>query len=720
MRMSSGATVTSASVTSGGIIRVNTGATANSVTLASGGTMFLSGTAQINDLTAADGAVIAFDLTGKTAATANFNTLANVNWLKIQNNNPTAGTYTLADVGNTALKVGIVGSRVFDCEVAAGSSYVNPLIGKQFNLNAAGTTLGVSSYTRTETSEAATFAQSGSVINGGDKELMWQGATVTGAVKLIDAATAETITGDAWMDIRAAVAGDGAAVYGTDANVDFDGKIRYLLHGTGTIGNFAAGANYGGSVGGVEILSYNTTYTGVGYAGGFGTVGDDGVELVFASSCSLNKDFYAGALYNASKVAAGTSTSVSSIRTSFGESAGQVAPTVKGNFYGGGAVQAGTITTTENTAALQTVGDISLTLLAGTATKNDICVFAAGYATGHDTAKEAPVYTVGSVTLNIGGGDWGTAAGGRGIFGGAMANDNIATGADAAGVYAKVGNVNITISSSKVGDVTYTPTMGNVYGGGWAQKGAKSEVGNVNITITDGTVKNVFGGGAHSTSGGTTEAGAVTITVSGGTISGDIYARGQSEGDSTGAASVIFTGANDFTCGVWGYSRVPQTVTYVEEEPASVALSFSDYTGSFSGKIGGFDSGITVKGNTWMTLGTAAADVNNSAWIFDFNERDLGLDGQAALTWSTADFTDDTITLRIATKRSEGWKLVSGADASKYNTAAGKFLVGIDGGEAVALTFDATTGKTDALASGDYAGWGFAVEDSVLKFKNLA
>ena len=121
-----------------------------------------------------------------------------------------------------------------------------------------------------------------------------------------------------------------------------------------------------------------------------------------------------------------------------------------------------------------------------------------------------------------------------------------------------------------------------------------------------------------------------------------------------------------------------------------------------------------------MTLGTAAADVNNGAWIFDFNERDLGLDGQAALTWSTADFTEDTITLRIASTRSEGWTLVSGAAASAYNTAAGKFLVEIDGAEVGALTFDATTGQTNAIAAGDYAGWGFAVEDSVLKFKKLA
>ncbi len=329
------------------------------------------------------------------------------------------------------------------------------------------------------------------------------------------------------------------------------------------------------------------------------------------------------------------------------------------------------------------------------------CVFAGGYATGHDTAKLAPVYTVDSVTVNVNGGTWGIATapcGGRGIFGGAFAGDNLGTD----GVYAQVGNVDMTISGG---------TMGNVYGGGWAQKGAKSEVGDVSITIKGGTMANVFGGGSTSTSGGSTVAGNVTITVSGGTITGDICAMGQSATDSVTNAEVIFTGKNDFSCGVYGY-------TYVGSAVSDATLTFSDYTGTFSGAIGGF-ADVSVEKNSWMTLGTAADDVSNTAWTFDFAERDLGLDGNAALTWTTADFSDDTITLKIASTRSEGWTLVSGAAADKYNTAADAFVVEIDG-TATSLTFDSATGKTDTIADGDYAGWGFAVEDSVLKFTKLA
>ena len=80
-----------------------------------------------------------------------------------------------------------------------------------------------------------------------------------------------------------------------------------------------------------------------------------------------------------------------------------------------------------------------------------------------------------------------------------------------------------------------------------------------------------------------------------------------------------------------------------------------------------------------------------------------------------------TYTLKINSgTRSEAWTLVSGASAAAYSTGAGKFLVEVDGGDSYALTFDATTGKTGAIADGAYAGWGFALESNVLKFKKLA
>ena len=66
------------------------------------------------------------------------------------------------------------------------------------------------------------------------------------------------------------------------------------------------------------------------------------------------------------------------------------------------------------------------------------CLFAGGYATGTATGT---VYTVDSVTATVEGGDWGSAHGGRGVFGGVMAS----------GVEAQVlGDVTITISGEAV------------------------------------------------------------------------------------------------------------------------------------------------------------------------------------------------------------------------------------------------------------------------------
>ena len=696
-RVYTGATVTNTTVSSGGKMFVSSTARVGGITAEAGCEMFIFGAALVEGITAEAGALVSLDFSGAGTG-ATFDTLADCNTtIDLYNVGTATKTFNIATTGNTNQQFAMLGSGIFEGTFKAGDTYVDPFTCQQLVVAADATTIDVTSYTRTSTTQAVGFASSGTFINNGkDKELMWNGATVSGAVKLIDADAAAAITGDAWMDICAcSVDTAGAAIYGTDVNIDFNGKVRYQLHGGGdTVGNLAAGANYGGSVKGVEILTYNTTYTGVGYAGGFGDV-DGEIDVIFAGGNTINKDFYGGALYNASKVAANTTTSVGDIKMTFGEKATN-SISVKGNVYGASAVKAGTVTTA---ATLHTVGDVELTLKAGTLTDGK-CVFAGGYATGHDTAKTAPVYTVESVTVSVTGGSWGLTHGGRGIFGGAMASDNLVDGAEASGVYAQVGNVNMTITGG---------TMGNVYGGGWAQKGAKSEVGNVNMTITGGTMGNIFGGGSTSTSGGSTVAGDVTITVSGGTISNAIYARGQFATDATGTASVIFTGSKSFTFadGVYGYSNV----SGIEADGAT--LSFTGYTGTFTGKVGGFDS-ITLDGATAMTLGTAYEDVKNTAWTFDAVERDAALAGTAFLSWSDADFTGGTITLNQADGDAVAWDLVSAGTGTVYN----KFDVRIDGQSILSETID-----IDDVIAGTgtvYDGWGFTDENGTLKFKQLA
>ena len=248
--------------------------------------------------------------------------------------------------------------------------------------------------------------------------------------------------------------------------------------------------------------------------------------------------------------------------------------------------------------------------------------------------------------------------------------------------------------------------MGNVYGGGWAQKtNGKSIVGDVNLTISGGTIANVFGGGSHSSSGGTTETGNITITVAGGDISGAIYARGQLEGDTTGAAKVIFTGANDFACDVYGYS-------YVGSETGDAALSFSGYTGEFAGALGGFN-GITLDGSTAMTLSTESGNVSNGSWEFDLTDRASALAGTSLLTWDNANFAGDSVKVSFAddAQAQGGWNIATVAEA--FNDTS--FYVEIGGTEIVSGL--AYKGQ---IASGDYQGWGFTLDDGALKFKNLA
>ena len=677
----SGLTLASGTVSSGGTLVCRSGATLDGVRVVSGAQLTLEAGATTKEIT--------LDFLGKAG-----NTAALVNDLSLLSSDAVVkvtglalnNSYTITDNGDANARF-VVNYLGFDTEIGAGGEYVNPLnAGRKFTVAADGTTVRAEACdmrSETLTTEAANLITSGATVNVNDRALLWENVAMAAgdAVTFAD----DSIAGDAWLDIDSASLAAGATLYGATGN--YTGTIRYLVHGSGgTIGNFAAGATSNGKVGGVELVAYKNTFAGVTYLGGQGTV-TGLVSAVISSGVTLEKDFYAGALANYAKTS--QTTGVGGIDTRIAMVTG--ADRVKGNIYGASAVKAGTIATAANTAALHTVGDVTVTLDAATLTDGK-CVFAGGYATGHDTAKLAPVYTVGSVTANVNGGDWGNAHGGRGIFGGAMASDNIASGAEATGVCARVGDVNISIADG---------TMGNVYGGGWAQRGARSIVGDVNISIAGGTIANVFGGGSHSTSGGSTETGAVTITVSGGSITGSVYARGQLEGDATGAAEVIFTGATNFGCEVYGYS-------HVGGDDEGAALRFSAYTGEFSGKLGGFN-GITLDGGTAMTLATVADNVSNGAWIFDVSDRDAGLAGTALLNWTAADFANDTITLALGTTAAAEWSLVSAASTTAYN----KFNVD---GIAAGLVLDQAIGNTGTV----YDGWGFTLEESTLKFKNLA
>ena len=680
----SGATVSNTTIKSGGFMYVQSGnntpaqkMTLEGVTVQSGGSLVIyTSNTGVTGLVGEAGATIKLNVAGG-ATTADIDSLANVAELTFSNN-VLGTTYNLAETGNPELRVKDSYLK-FTTYASAGQEYINPLYkGRKYTVNAEGTTYLSEEYTVSDTiltTEAADLATSGAVVNGGDKALLWRDVSLAAGSAVTFATNA--IAGDAWLDLDGAQMASGATLYGAAGN--YDGTIRYLLHGGGKLANFAAGAVAGGKVGSVELVSYNNDY-GLTYVGGFGDVTGH-VSAVLDGGNTLSKDFYAGALANYKNT--GTRTSVGNISLTVDRTTADGVSTVKGNLYGASAVKAGTISTVASDDALHTVGDVSVTLR-GTATKSDFSCFAGGYATGTDSTKLAAVYTVDSMTVSVENGTWGEAHGGRGIFGGIMAS----------GVAGAAGDVNITISGG---------TMGNVYGGGWAQKGAKSEVGNVSITISGGTIANVFGGGSHSTSGGTTAAGNITITVSGGEIAGDIYARGQLEGDATGNAAVIFTGSDAFDCNVYGFS-------YVGGAVGGAALSYDGYTGTFSGKIGGFD-GIAFAAGTAMTLETAAADVANTAWEFDLSDRDTGLAGTALLTWGDADFANNTVKVNFADAKqaAAGWSIAAAAfDATTtFDLYIGGTLI------AEGIAYDT------AVGTGTWADWKFTDDNGTLKFAKI-
>ena len=168
---------------------------------------------------------------------------------------------------------------------------------------------------------------------------------------------------------------------------------------------------------------------------------------------------------------------------------------------------------------------------------------------------------------------------------------------------------------------------------------------------------------------------------------------------------MIFTGAANFGCDVFGYS-------YVGGAASDATLSFNGYTGTFSGAVGGFDS-VTFADGTAMTLAAESGNVSNGAWAFDLTARDAALAGTSLLTWSSADFENDNVKVSFAddAQAQGGWNIATVAEAFTGTT----FEVKIGDSEiATGLAYN------QQIASGDYAGWGFGLDEGVLKFKQLA
>ena len=314
------------------------------------------------------------------------------------------------------------------------------------------------------------------------------------------------------------------------------------------------------------------------------------------------------------------------------------------------------------------------------------------------------------------GGNWcnDVAHGGRGLFGGIFAGDSATSGTT--GVKAEVsGSVNINIDGG---------TLGNVYGGGWAQKGGVSVVNNVNITVSDGEIVNIFGGGSHSsTSGGTTRVeNGVNITVSGGDVVGSIYARGHLTGDTVnGDAIVTFTSdaKSTYDCSVYGYSVEAASPA----NTGSSYLVFEGYAGSLTQSIGGFDS-INFSGDAQVVFtegrnaGTPTygpidpAAIQNGVWDFDFTDRDAAYASDAMLTWS-GDMGADEVRLHFGSDATmvNSWTIATG-----LSDVAGAYDLRIDGGIGITAYLDTAITGTGTAYDGE---WKLTFESNTLKFAKI-
>ena len=125
---------------------------------------------------------------------------------------------------------------------------------------------------------------------------------------------------------------------------------------------------------------------------------------------------------------------------------------------------------------------------------------------------------------------------------------------------------------------------------------------------------------------------------------------------------------------------------------------------------GGFD-GIVVSGDTAATL--SGATIDNDDWSFDYTGRTLDA-GLAMLTFDGGTFASDNVAIDLTgvEQVANGWSIAAGLTSAE----GAKFGVELSTGSATNLALGDALGD----AYGIYEGWGFALEDSTLKFKQLA
>ena len=697
-----GGTVTGVTM-SGGILNIRSG-TATGITATGGTINVLSGGSAVFDSVSGSNTAIVIDYSdgGTDTRIASLATVSSEVCISVAG--MTAGnTYVLAETDNPDLVIRVI-DGMYSTELAVGESYTNAASGLTYTRNGAVVTVG--SFTAgiaDVTGEIELIAEN--LINGDEYARRWTGNTTSGGKTAILVLSGTSVPGAVWLDLDGFDAqAEPVNVFGTEGDCMADGTVNIAAK-SGKFLNIAGGATRGGTVGTVNFTLAGAAITGSAFVGGMGNA--DTVNTLIASG-AVEKDFFAGVMAN---------------RPVVPTMVGEVNLTVEGgdfgnNLYGGSLVR----TEGHTDGIVHSVCEINVTLSGVDSVGDGFSFYAGGMAAGHDDRGDlrANVYEVGFINLTITGGDYGTAAGGRGIFGGIFVGDNQSGGTwgTQAEVTGKEGDDRSAVTINVTGG-----TIGNLYGGGWAQKGGTSIVASVNITVDGGTIANVFGGGCHSTSPGSDGVskslvtGNVNITIGNyGSVTGNIFARGYLREDVvTGISTVTITGRAARSCNIYGYDCVDFTVG---SRNGISHLVLSDNSGTFTGNIGGFER-ITFSGNTAATFAaediSAGADgfIENSAWVFDLTGRSDILSSDALLDWSHGTFAGDTVDVKFAddVQARGGWSIanVSTASGATFNLEIGGLSIS-DLGYGDRIT---------AAQSELYAGWGFTLDDGTLKFANL-
>ena len=594
----------------------------------------------------------------------------------------------------------------------------------------------------------ALVGSGGGTVNGNSSVNIYSGTIdMTGSI----------IGGSSWGGV---VKGDSSVnIYGGTITDSSDGKSKRGIMG---------GSYNGVTEGNASVNIYGGTVNGRIYAGG----SQAGTTVKGNASVNISDGVVNGSIYGTGGVVEGsisisvTGGTVNGEIYAGGYNAGAgntsidiTGGSVSGNIYGGSFVDA-------SSSTVNSVGDVEIKIENLSASGSRVFgggkTLKNGVLEADMTEGDAVINIMDNVTLkSVHGGTWvrnytsddaqtasqakafvkssnitidGASSTVSKVFGGGMTSGN------GTGALSTVGSSTINLKNGSVGEL---------YGGGWANYFHSTAIGSedgtatddtlVRINISGGSADYVYGGGladvadfsADGDGGGrdTSVNGSVEINISGGSV-GEVYGGGFANSWSTyderfkspsstvtGNVAINISGGT-VTGDVYGggntYNIDSENVNVTSVVNGNVTVTITG--GTVSGDIyGGGKEEATVNGSRTLNLGSAdaaayAATLNN---VYDFNVAQIV---NADVT-VTGDFSVEEITIAGATLTlNSGFLAATTAvtiEVGAYNMAAAALNVGVSGVNQPSITISAAEELTAGrylVASGFDSLSGFTVD----------